>query len=340
MAFDEDPDIDFDFDERVAKLEQRGMIFNPGDKDWLRQIGYYRVKPYWHNNIERVRQDDGRFRTPKKGGKFKGGTYFSGVRANYDMDAKLRQMLYPGLANVEVALREATSSVLQDRFGRYALYEPGLCVLHPGQESSSAEVVQHKLQKAAKNNWRSELRAVNLYMRRPTFENKWPVWQGVEIITFGELVTLFENLADAAIKTEIAKRLGYGDAEMLSCVLRQLTIVRNRCAHHGRIFNHEFMHKYDVPDFLMMDIPPILRYDPKTQLTNFESIVVRTYAVLTVLIDLNLRIDPSAPWVREMFTWLNSSEVSEYFLKGAGFPLDDWLTKPLWKRVSSLQSAA
>lgn len=65
-----------------------------------------------------------------------------------------------------------------------------------------------------------------------------PSWMCFELMSFGQLVSLFQNLDDSkSCKTNIVKYFGLEKSKDLLQWMRAFRIIRNICAHHGRLWN-------------------------------------------------------------------------------------------------------
>lgn len=61
-----------------------------------------------------------------------------------------------------------------------------------------------------------------------------PIWQAVEIMPLGMLSKLYRNTKSKAVKRRVAESFGT-DFSTLSSWLRSISMVRNRCAHFGKL---------------------------------------------------------------------------------------------------------
>jgi abortive infection bacteriophage resistance protein len=82
--------------DQIALLKQRGMLFKDETQanDRLKNVSYYRLKGYWWDA-----QSDISLHT------FLPGTFFEDIPARYDFDRKLRQILFGGIEQIEIAIR-------------------------------------------------------------------------------------------------------------------------------------------------------------------------------------------------------------------------------------------
>ena len=62
-----------------------------------------------------------------------------------------------------------------------------------------------------------------------------PIWQAVEIMSFGTLSKLYQNTRSRAVRIGVADSFGIR-YETLTSWMRTISFVRNRCAHFGRLF--------------------------------------------------------------------------------------------------------
>jgi len=60
----------------------------------------------------------------------------------------------------------------------------------------------------------------------------------MELLTFGQLSTIYDRMANAADQKAIARQFGT-QVELLRSWLQTLSYVRNVCAHHSRLWNRE-----------------------------------------------------------------------------------------------------
>lgn len=72
-----------------------------------------------------------------------------------------------------------------------------------------------------------------------------PIWAYVEVLTISDVSKMY-GILDTDIQKSIAKEFGYchnTGNELLAQLLHSVTIVRNICAHGGRLFNRNFIRK-------------------------------------------------------------------------------------------------
>ncbi len=142
-----------------------------------------------------------------------------------------------------------------------------------------------------------------------------PLWAVCEVMTLGQLSRWYGNLKFRKDRNKIAKVYGL-DEKNLTSFLHHLSIVRNTCAHHGRLWNREFTFTYKLPERKPSGLYQNFNPARKKQLYN-------TLVMIAHLMD---SINPHS-WKQRMNTlFINHPEVNS---KAMGFP-DDWRERPIW----------
>ena len=66
-----------------------------------------------------------------------------------------------------------------------------------------------------------------------------PIWAAVEVMSLGHLSRWFANMKHGKDRNKVA-RAYLMDETILASFLHHLSVVRNLCAHHSRLWNREF----------------------------------------------------------------------------------------------------
>jgi len=205
--------------EQITILEDRGLIIEDEDyaKKALSNLNYYRLSAYTL--------------TLRKNDCFYDDVRFSDVMQIYYFDMELRAMLMYLLESIEVSMRTYIGYYHAKSFGALGYYK---------EESFEDENRFHKFEADYKE-------AIEEYGDKEVFvkhhndvyEGKFPIWVLVELLTLGTLSRLFKNLT-SEVRDEICKR-NYGkiNDEYIGNWLQGCTILRNICAHRGRLFNRQ-----------------------------------------------------------------------------------------------------
>jgi abortive infection bacteriophage resistance protein len=210
------------YEEQGDLLAGRGMVIGDRVKAvaTLRRVNYYRLSGYWYpfrQQVSGTRVDD-----------FYPGTKLDDVVALYEFDARLRAATFSVLAPIELALRALLGHELgsvdpcahldPDHLGTTARtgnqYDKWLAGYHDELARSREDFVAHHHDK---------------------YGGRLPVWAAVEVLDWGGLSYLY-GFAPRQVQDAVADACGLR-APQLASWLKALNLVRNTCAHHGRLFN-------------------------------------------------------------------------------------------------------
>lgn len=186
----------------------------------LRRVNYYRLSGYWYpfrKLVNSTRSDQ-----------FYDGTRFSDVVALYDFDARLRSATFAALMPVELAIRALLGHELGriDPCAHLEVSKLGPTARQGNHYSKWLERYDDELAKS-----REEF----VEHHEQKYGGRLPVWAATEILDWGSLTYLF-GFAPRRAQDAIADVFGL-TAPQLTSWLKALNLVRNTCAHHGRLFN-------------------------------------------------------------------------------------------------------
>ncbi|MCM6761488.1 Abi family protein [Rathayibacter sp. ZW T2_19] len=176
---------------------------------------------------------------------FHRGASFESIRSIYDADALLREVLTAHLARAELLLRTHTARAIAETSGPYGEYlESGFYT-----DAATAEpTVESCLRDIERSRERHILRyAAPAGASGASRFEELPVWSAVEAWSFGTLSRCIErgatgSLSDAVAGSLRVARSGFGYR------VRALVYLRNRCAHHSRIWNHSLIDAGPTPN--------------------------------------------------------------------------------------------
>lgn len=205
-------------------------------------IGYYRLEEYtWQ-----FRKQDPQNKS-KRTAYFKQKTKFALIWNTYLFDRRLRFLLMDAIERFEIALRSAMTQILTAETGTNTPHAD--TALFP-----SMLTINKKTGKTRYKKWIESIQAKydDSGSYDPRIEHcktihgvldvtKLPIWIVMELTTLGNLKTLYENMR-SDLKSRLAIQLGV-DEDFLTSSLILLHQVRNRCAHHKRIWNYLWMKK-------------------------------------------------------------------------------------------------
>jgi len=210
--------------EQIQKLKQRGLLFHNENKaaHYLSNISYYRLRAYTYPF-----QDNSHSEQP-----FVKEIDFEDIIQLYVFDRQLRLLIFNAIEKIEIALR--TQIIYQ-----YSLLYGSHWHLNPALYNNAVYFADHiaSLQKEID---RSNETFIKHYKEKYADPKEPPCWMSLEVSSMGLLSKIFENLKKDACKNRIAAHFGLKDVDVLVSWMRCFSIIRNTCAHHGRIWNRRW----------------------------------------------------------------------------------------------------
>lgn len=208
--------------DQVGLLAQRGM--DVGDPDQaattMERINYYRLSGYWYPFRQinfGARVDD-----------FHPGTRLADVVAMYDFDARLRAATFSVLAPIELAFR----ALLGHELGRVdPCAHLDAQLLGPTARSGGSYAKWREGYEWELNRSREDF----VEHHHDKYGGRLPVWAAVELLDWGSLSFLY-GFSPRPVQDAVADTCGLSGPQLASW-LKSLNLVRNTCAHHGRLFN-------------------------------------------------------------------------------------------------------
>lgn len=300
------------YEEQAGLLAARGM--DVGDRDRavhvLRRINYYRLSGYWYPFRQRVaeaRIDD-----------FYPGTRLDDVVALYEFDARLRAATFSVLAPIELTFRALLGHEL-GRIDPCAHLDPS--ELGPTAQRGSSYAIWRDGYERELGRSREDF----VVHHHEKYGGRLPVWAAVELLDWGSLTYLY-GFSARGVQDRVAGACGLS-APQLTSWLKSLNLVRNICAHHGRLFNR--VHTI-TPKLPKIGVHPDLDHASKAwsrtfgQLTLIQFLldrlqlgrmallpaVVRTFPA-TAVVPLK-HLGAEGDWQTSSRLWQPRSQVSEH----------------------------
>ncbi|HAS8474607.1 TPA: Abi family protein [Vibrio vulnificus] len=311
------------YEELIDILIERGMVIDNRERAIrkLAQVGYYRLSGFWYP--ARVIQRDESYqpiqcehlKRPKRLNHFQQGTEFDQVFNLYLFDKKLRLAMLDGLERIEIFVR----SVIAHELGRGKKKQPGTGEDIPeplawkdsdyingkflkkrGHRPSLWEEWQNKHSKLIE---RSQEDCIVWHKKN---EKEMPFWVVIEAWDFGTMSKYYGMLKDQ-YRQRICSRLGIEDkteTDVLRAWLMEMNILRNRCAHHTRIWNQQ-----------SSKVLKVTSHDSFEDIRENGNTLSRLYGVIRVMWFLIEQIGPSSCWFDDV------NNLIEQFPQVPGCPL-------------------
>jgi abortive infection bacteriophage resistance protein len=216
------------FAEQVVLLRSRGMEIEDEKEAefYLSHLNYYRLTAYWLP-----------FEQDLITHQFKCGTTFTQVINLYVFDRELRLLLLDAIERVEVSIRTRWAYELGHRHGAHAYLEEKLAY-KPSRWQSNLDSLRDEVR-------RSKEIFID-HFKKNYVEPLPPVWAVCEVMSLGLLSRWYANLGPMKTRRAIAASYGL-DERVLESWLHHLSLIRNVCAHHSRLWNRKFSQMPQLP---------------------------------------------------------------------------------------------
>ncbi|KGP43394.1 hypothetical protein LR61_14130 [Morganella morganii] len=282
------------YTDQIIKLEKRGMSFDGLSHEQavkkITNIGYYRLSGYWYpfrklkiippeSPLEARREEN-----------FNEGTSFARVYKSYLFDVKLRTIIFYGIERIETFIK----AKLAYELGKLSptIYQSKDIIQH--QHSRNHDIWLDKLDTLIDRNKDKDCIRWNLEKY-----GEIPIWAIVDIWDFGTMSKLY-GMLDDKYKHQICKSLGFDKPNSsgvklgLKTALEHLNIVRNRCAHHSRLWNTDFSGSK-----ITIDILDNIDHSA-TQLTDKSPELSRIAGIIYLIWSLTKRISCNSLWLKNI----------------------------------------
>lgn len=214
--------------EQVRLLAERGMTIADvqGAERFLDYCSYYRFRGYglYFENADSAGRKTQTY--PK-------GTRFEDVVAAYHFDARVRRAVFHYASIIEIFFRNLIGNFPAVFYGDAHWYlDPALFKngdKHADFLEKCKEATRKHKDDAPVQNYRQKYSSPALP----------PIWILTECLSFADWSRLFGNLSDRSVVAEIEGRCGI-PAHLLLSWLHTMTVVRNACAHHSRLWDRQF----------------------------------------------------------------------------------------------------
>ncbi|MBW7863380.1 MAG: Abi family protein [Candidatus Hydrogenedentes bacterium] len=212
---------------QIALLKSRGMQVDDdlAAENVLLRLNYYRFSGYaLHFEI---------FQDGQRTHNFKPGTLFDDVVNLYEFDTRLRALLFCYIEPVEVAFRAVLCYELSLLTGDPHWY------LDPGMYDERFDLGRLWDDCETEYQRRSDEVFIESYRSKYSFPPLPPAWMMSEILSIGRWSKVFQHLADQNARKAVARQFNTKPYYLQSWI-HALSVLRNLCAHHSRIWNRNF----------------------------------------------------------------------------------------------------
>jgi abortive infection bacteriophage resistance protein len=285
--------------EQISLLKARGLVIEDESKaiSYLQNIGYYRLSGYMYPFLE----------IPKEMHRYKQSTTFRQVMQLYRFDKKLRLLLFNEIEKVEIAIRRTIMNVPAEmtgdiywltnhtHFANQLTFADTRSVIDREYAKSTEEFIKHF---------------------KETYNEPYPPsWILGELLTLGNVNMVYRNLKADRIRKRISQRFGLQPI-VLESWITALTLMRNACCHHSRVWNK-------VSNII--PVAPRRIVHPWLTLPTNPQRAYHTICIIKYFLDI---ISPGNDMHSKLKKLLSQFPMVD--ITAIGFP-EQWETEPLWQ---------
>lgn len=296
--------------DQIARWQAKGLsiLDITAAERALTYIGYFRLRGYALPLMQVTPQ----------GRQFLPGVGFDQILDRYQFDRELRRLVLGEIERIEVAVRTVISNTQSQTYGPFWYFNhPDQVLGHaPGQHGRPEPFgIGGFLSEVERETRRSKDQFAQHYYSKYTEPLLPPSWLMAECVSFGKWSKIYQHLKKADPnhpnpKKVIAKAFGL-QVTVMESWLHGLTILRNLCAHHGRVWNRRFSYRPEVFS------------NEAAHFTHQQSFYC--YAVVIRL--LTRAVDPADDWPQQLAALFAAHPgIAPADL---GFPTH-WQNAPLW----------
>lgn len=275
-------------EQQLQLLEKRGLIVSDRQKAkyYLGHLNYYRLSGYWFP-----------FKQSPTTSNFRANTSFDDILNLYIFDRELRLLVLDAIERIEVSVRSKWAYSFCQKYGAHAHLNSKLFKDYKKHCNAVCDLRRN----VSRSN---EPFIIHLDEKYDEFLP--PLWALVEVMSFGQLSRWFGMLSARSDKNLVAREYDMDEKHFVS-LLHHLTIVRNKCAHHNRLWNCEFTITLKLPGSR-----------PADAVASFNSTQNRKlYNTLVLLLHLLNAISPGHSWKNKLFGLINTHHID---VSQMGFP--------------------
>jgi abortive infection bacteriophage resistance protein len=207
------------YEEQIAIIRSRGCVVDDEDfcRSILERVNYYRLSAYFLT----FRSADGNFQTD---------TNFKNIYSLYEFDRKMRSLLFTALEEVEVYLKSQIAHYHAHEYGA-----DGYLTTFPFISKHDHVKFLERINELIRSN--GNIPFVKHHVQK--YAGIFPIWVIMELFTFGMLSYFYADMP-AKDQKHISRELYNTLPKNVESWLYCCTILRNICAHYGRLYYRVF----------------------------------------------------------------------------------------------------
>ena len=286
--------------QQIQTLKGRGLIIEDEERAarYLSFISLYRFRAYTYTYQNNKNPDHSFFP----------GITFDKVLQTYLFDRKFRLLVFDAIERIEIALRTQIIYQYSVKHGSNWYEDESLY--------RKSYFFERDIKLIDKELKRSNEVFIKHYNKTYSNPKRPPAWMTMEIVSLGLLSKIFENLKISPEKKIIARKFNLGHPFVLESWMHSLSVIRNICAHHGRLWNRELPASMKLP-----------KVTNNTWLSNTDFSQGKMYLALSSILFLLNTIIPRNHFKDKLKTLI--TQYPDIPLRQMGFP-DEWEKEKLW----------
>jgi len=301
------------YEEQADLLVSRGLIADKNQLiEILKKINYYRISGYLYFFRLKGRES------------YIEGTELRKVLEIYYFDQNLRKILFKPIEEIEIKLKAFLGYYLAHTYGAFGYLEEKYFNIDCNQtalqyfEKEKIKYNYNKYKEMKESLKYSLSHSKDSFVKHflETYNDEFPpIWIATELLTFGEMITLFKCLKESDL-TLFSDELKIPQKVFISWIV-SVNALRNICAHHGRLWKRK---TGGIPM-----IPRGSKYMDWNNINNVDNNIL--YLHITILHYLCKHYSLNIEWENEMAVLF--SENASITRADYGFS-DEWKKTIIW----------
>lgn len=209
--------------DQINILKKRGLMFDDEQRaeKILENVSYFRLAGYWRTmELDCTRHI------------FRPNSRFEDAVSRYRFDSELKALVFTAVQKIEISVRTRIIHFFSMAHGAFWFLD--------GNMAEDADLFEANLNYLRTELNRSHDEFITEHFRRYDDPEMPPAWKTLEVASFGTLSKLYKNMNDNAVKKQVARSFNIPQHKCMQSWLATLTVVRNTCAHHARLWNAHF----------------------------------------------------------------------------------------------------
>ena len=217
----------------VSLLQSRGLCINDTTRAerYLDYIGYYRLSAYMYPLLQ----------MPKEQHVYKAGASFDQVLMLYRFDKKLRLLIFNEIEKIEVAVRSAIVNTGSEFTGDPFWMTNSANFASNKVFLNTMALIDHEIQRSRED--------FIVHFKNTYTDAYPPAWILAEILPFGVMTNIYSNIKEKKLKKRISQKFGL-HVDPFNSWLTIVTLTRNSCCHHARVWNKQNTIRPMIPNSL------------------------------------------------------------------------------------------